>query len=668
MDPRAPQLALPSLAAHLRANSVTVTMRDLAIDGLLWLTEPSALDRTERALARESGPGASGLRPFAHAASMAEDAVEAMRDPGRFFDAREFMAAREVLGSVLAGHCAARDARLSCSLSPIRYEVAGVDLARFDALVELVRDPRANLFHDYYVERIVPALCGESPDAVGISLTNHQQWLPGLHLASTLKRHGLFVVLGGALISKFVDALATLPAFFQIFADSVVAYEGETALLALLEQLHCGRRFDRVPNHLFLDRGSVRVTAPRVEDVNALPTPDFDGLPLDLYLTPHPVLPILMGKGCYFNRCRFCEIPFINHVSTRSYRLRQPELVVQDVLELERKHQAKHFVITDEALSPGLLVKLAQAFAQQPARERHFTGYARLDSGFTREVFATIAEMGMRKLFFGMESASQRMIDHMDKATRTAAVPGILRDCRDAGIRFHLFSIIGFPEETESMARETYQFFSDQAEVLDVPGNTFGVRRFYLELRARYFLDRDQFGIVMAPDALEPEFLVGLGPEQWTNTRGMTREDVDRLLEEFNTGLVRRFPGIFGNHFLVWPAGEEHAVLYCGHYVGGRRDFPYRASLPERDSSLRITLRINPAIGSRLDGDAVWLSTPGHSIMLPRDLVEAATRGHPRSVTELLAELGAENLERLDALIAAGLLQLRGTRDAAATH
>ena len=79
----------------------------------------------------------------------------------------------------------------------------------------------------------------------------------------------------------------------------------------------------------------MRVTATRVEDVNALPTPDFEGLPLDRYLAPRLVLPILLGKGCYFNRCKFCEIPFINHVSTRSYRVRQADLVVKDVLELK---------------------------------------------------------------------------------------------------------------------------------------------------------------------------------------------------------------------------------------------------------------------------------------------------------------------------------------------
>ena len=46
-------------------------------------------------------------------------------------------------------------------------------------------------------------------------------------------------------------------------------------------------------------------------------------------------------------------------------------------------------------------MKPSDAFAAQPRRERHFTGYARLDSGFTRDVLEAIAEMGVRKLFFG---------------------------------------------------------------------------------------------------------------------------------------------------------------------------------------------------------------------------------------------------------------------------
>jgi hypothetical protein len=104
-----------------------------------------------------------------------------------------------------------------------------------------------------------------------------------------------------------------------------------------------------IPNVLSLDRDGRVVAGPtHVEDVRSLPTPDFTGLPLDRYLNAVPVLPIVTGKGCYFNRCKFCDIPFINHVADKPYRLRRPEQVVHDVRTLRtvahRKEQRERGV------------------------------------------------------------------------------------------------------------------------------------------------------------------------------------------------------------------------------------------------------------------------------------------------------------------------------------
>ena len=57
--------------------------------------------------------------------------------------------------------------------------------------------------------------------------------------------------------------------------------------------------------------------------------------------------------------------------------------------------------------------------------------------------------MGFRKLFFGLESGSQGWSTTWTRALRRGAAP-VLAHCAAAGIAFHLFSIVGFPEETEA--------------------------------------------------------------------------------------------------------------------------------------------------------------------------------------------------------------------------
>lgn len=57
-----------------------------------------------------------------------------------------------------------------------------------------------------------------------------------------------------------------------------------------------------------------------------------------------------------------------------------------------------------------------------------------------------------------MESANQRIIDLMDKGTTPDGVAEVLARSTRAGIRNHLFIIVGFPSETEAEYLETMEF------------------------------------------------------------------------------------------------------------------------------------------------------------------------------------------------------------------
>jgi len=527
-----------------------------------------------------------------------------LRDAQRFYDANALNTAREVLCTALDVISAAPGRDVHYGLSPARYDVAGVERQCLADLIAVTADREANVFADYWEKQLFPALYMDRPDVIGISITNWQQILPGLMLARALRQRGHFVVIGGAVYTKFATELVARPAFFEYFADGVVVYEGEQAFQVLLEQLQGRRDLRQVPNFLFKDGSHVVSTPLHVEDVNTLPTPDFTGLPLHAYLAPVPVLPILTGKGCYFNRCKFCDIPYINHISPKAYRIRKPELVVEDVRTLARRFACRHFVITDEALSPRLLMKLADAFAAYPDEQYAFTGYARLEAGFTPEVCQRLARMGTQKLFFGLESAAQRTLDHMAKGTQTRLAPQILRNCQQTGINFHLFSIIGFPEEDEASARETFQFLVDNRTIIDHPGNTFDIHPFALDLRTTYYEEREQLGVRVKPEALRKDFIIGLHPEDWENTRGLSTHEVDRLLhQEFYPALKQAYHRHHNTPAHLWPGFEEYAVLYGDYYKA--KFFPYATSLTALNPKQWFRLRWNPAVVPVVQGDKV---------------------------------------------------------------
>jgi hypothetical protein len=227
-----------------------------------------------------------------------------------------------------------------------------------------------------------------------------------------------------------------------------------------------------------------------------------------------------------------------------------------------------------------------------------------LEADFTPEVCKRLARLGMKKLFFGLESASQRTMDHMDKGTQAHLVPQILRNCRQAGVNFHLFSIIGFPEEDEASARETLQFFMDNQPIIDHPGNTFDIHPFSLELRTAYYEEREQLGIRIKPEALQRDFIIGMAPQDWENTRGLGGEAVERLLhKEFYPALKQAYTRYHNTPAHLWPGFEEHTVLYSSHYQD--KVFPYATALTGLDPGQRLRLRWNPAFVPVVRGEKV---------------------------------------------------------------
>jgi len=646
-DPRAPHLALPYLAAVLRRAGISTRLIDADIWSLIALLRPDKIQRNAEKLKLRPPAGieASALsRLVRRSEALVEDipnAFTTLRDPVSFYDVHRFQAARDSLFDGVGLACLVADRPIRYGLCPIQYDIDGVDEQSLADLIAATADHGSNLFEDYWEAELLPSVEADHPDLVGISIVNRQQLLPGLALARRLRERGLFVVLGGTVFTKFVSKLMQLPAFFAHFADGVMVYEGETAILELVGQLASARDFSRVPNYLHVRDGRVHLGKTHVEEVDELPAPDFAGLPLRDYLTPEPVLPILVGKGCYFNECKFCDIPFINHVSKKPYRVRSPQKIAQDILSLADRFGCRHFEITDEALPPRLLEKLADELKPHAGRRFSFTGYARLEPGFTAPLCAKLARMGMRKLFFGLESGDQATLDHMKKGIRLEHVRPVLQNCRNAGILFHIFSIIGFPEETETSARNTLRFFEENADIIDHAGNSFDLHPFGLELRTDYFANASRLGLSIPPEALDKEFVIGVR-SGWSNTRGLSQSQVTRLVGEYNDALRRIYCRFHNSELHLWPGFEEFAVLYADHYAD--RDFPFRTALLEEDDPSRFTIAWCPDALLEPCERAVQISSRSGTIMVSEQAFRVFGSSNPRTLRQFFSDCLAHDL------------------------
>ena len=94
-------------------------------------------------------------------------------------------------------------------------------------------------------------------------------------------------------------------------------------------------------------------------------------------------------------------------------------------------------------------------------------------------------------LLFGLETASERVIQHMIKGTRRETMSQVLHASAQAGIWNHTFFFFGFPTETMQDAQETVNFlYAHQDSVHSASPGVFVLERF-----SPVHVDPTRFGV-----------------------------------------------------------------------------------------------------------------------------------------------------------------------------
>ena len=124
---------------------------------------------------------------------------------------------------------------------------------------------------------------------------------------------------------------------------------------------------------------------------------------------------------------------------------------------LREKYGVKHIFFSDEAITPRNLRDLSPILEEQGS-PLHWGGCVRFEKVITHDLLDSMARGGCRMILFGLESASQAIIDHMVKGTELEHMSRILLESAEAGIWNHTFFFFGFPGETMDDAQATVNF------------------------------------------------------------------------------------------------------------------------------------------------------------------------------------------------------------------
>lgn len=193
-----------------------------------------------------------------------------------------------------------------------------------------------------------------------------------------------------------------------------------------------------------------------MEDLKALPAPDFEGLPLDRYLAPRLVLPYDPTRGCYWGKCTFCHYG-LAEVGTASYRERDVTVAVEHLRALSERHGTRHFYRSQDSVAPKTILKLSQAIIDAGLEIRWATDL-KPEKVMTQERAETLRKAGAVACALGVESGSKRVLELIDKGAPPKVVADVIDHLAGAGIAAEAMCFTDFPTETHEEALQTFDF------------------------------------------------------------------------------------------------------------------------------------------------------------------------------------------------------------------
>lgn len=298
-------------------------------------------------------------------------------------------------------------------------------------------NPSASTMNMLGAEQILAAFAELSPEAPTLIMGLHPSALPQRTLAESGAR---FVCKG----------------------------EGFYTLPALIDALKAKAKDFPIPGLLYMDQGRVvdNASAPMFKDLDALPMPAWDLLPMERYRAHNwhcfghiterqPYAVIYTSLGCPYS-CSFCCINTL--YGQRGIRYRSLESVVAEIDLLVERWGIRNFKILDEmfALDEKRVVRLCEMLIAR-GHDLNIWAYARVNT-VTEPMLAKMRAAGIRWLAYGFESASERVLKDVSKGYHMDQVAQVVAWTRKHGIHICANYIFGLPEDDYDSMNQTLAF------------------------------------------------------------------------------------------------------------------------------------------------------------------------------------------------------------------
>jgi len=299
-----------------------------------------------------------------------------------------------------------------------------------------------------------PELIGLSADSIG-----YENGVSAIK-AIQAKYSGIYYVLGG-----IHPTIAPEQSLLETNANVVVIGEGEDTIVELVMAIDKGKELRNIKGLGYFEKGNFVKTKARpfISDLDSLPFPARDLLPMEEYLNVCPDIPmlyptmtIIASRGCKGN-CIYCQ-PVVRTLFGNKMRHRSVSNIMEEIIAVNKKYSFNSlYFIDDELLFNGRdwIEELCNGFIDNKLNIK-WVCQGRVDQ-VDSHLISIMKRAGLYSMGFGVESGSQKILNYMRKGYRAGKIKQAFEICRQHKIITTCNLMVGTPGESYETIRESCQ-------------------------------------------------------------------------------------------------------------------------------------------------------------------------------------------------------------------
>lgn len=175
---------------------------------------------------------------------------------------------------------------------------------------------------------------------------------------------------------------------------------------------------------------------------------------------------IVASKGCWYAKCTFCTVAGgSKYYKTSKWFYRNIDSVIEEIKELYKRGIVRFHFLDTEFVGPGTFgLKRAEYFAKAIIKSNiniQFIIDARVDN-ISRNLFSLLKQAGLQRVFVGIESGCQNIIDRFNKKQTVSQIGDAIKVLNELKIGYKVGSILAAPDTELHEIKESLIFFKNK--------------------------------------------------------------------------------------------------------------------------------------------------------------------------------------------------------------